>query len=90
MYESCYTTPQRVTAVSTLAGLDSTPGRRTVQLQAEVFTEERFVEVFGEDGLNALLRILGSDTINGRKSFNTLADTAIPYDDHRKRILFVR
>lgn len=80
-------TPQRGTTVSTVPGMDPTPGHRTAQLQAEVFLPERFIEVFGEVGFNKLLATLDSDPSRGQKSFNTLADATIPYDDQRKRII---
>ena len=63
-------TPQRDTTVSTVPGVESTPGQRTAQLQAEVFLPERFIEVFGEVGFNKLLAILDSDPSRGQKSFN--------------------
>jgi hypothetical protein len=82
-------TPQRSTTVSTVTGVEPTPGQRTAQLHAEVFTSKRFIDVFGEDGFNRLLEKLDSDPERGHKNFNTLADASIPYDDHRKRT-FIR
>jgi hypothetical protein len=79
-------TPQRTTMESVVS-VEQTPGQRIAQQQAEVFTEARFLEVFEEEGFNALLRILDSDTIKGRQSFNTLSDVSVPYDELRKRTL---
>jgi hypothetical protein len=80
-------TPQRGSAASPLMGVETTPGQRTAQLQAEVFLPERFIEVFGEEEFNKLLMTLDSDPSRGHKNFNTLADASIPYDDQRKRVL---
>lgn len=85
--EDSTTTPQRVGAVSTVTVMEPTPGQRTAQLQAEVFIPERFIDVFGEEGFNKLLMTLDSSPERGQKSFNTLADATISYDDQRKRIL---
>lgn len=80
-------TPQRGLTIAEATSVEPTPGQRTAQLQAVVFTPERFIDVFGEDGFNKLLMTLDSSPERGQKSFNTLADATISYDDHRKRIL---
>lgn len=80
-------TPQRAATVNTISGVEPTPGQRMAQLQNDMFSEERFINVFGEEGFNTLLETLASDSVNARKSFNTLSDASIAYDDPRKRTL---
>jgi hypothetical protein len=80
-------TPQRGVAIITVTGLAPTPGQRTAHLQNDMFSEERFVKVFGEEVFTSLLGTLASDSVNARKSFNTLSNTSIAYDDPRKRTL---
>jgi hypothetical protein len=83
-------TPQRSLAVNTATSVEATPGQSIAQLQAEVFTKKRFIEVFGEESFNVLLKILDSDSVNGLKSFHMLSDASIAYDNPRKHNLMRR
>jgi hypothetical protein len=82
--------PQRSLAVNTATSVEATTGQRIAQLQAEVFTQKRFIEVFGEESFNILLEILDSDSVNGLKSFHMLSDESIAYDNPRKQNLMRR